>query len=321
MILPHESGASSRSRRSFYFANVRCAPGLIGLSTGGLAPSHTCSVRFDLLAQLGLDRTTRIPWRDQPDPLDVASAEATIAGLRFGSCHVLELGRHMDEYWSGAPLIQPLPAGDPLPLRLPYQRQVLKQRGGSVTGNLGEMLTWLIANRRFGLAAEQVAHVRPTAGGLATRTPCPDFLLHAHATPFDALARALRVGGRLAPSRVADLDAAARDVPAWWPVEAKSRDENAGAMAALREGFRQLAAYWWHTVQDPSAGPGYGLIVATVYSAGRRGGLRRNPSVITALFAPRDPAQMVATLRGVRGPRTWGGPRAAALRTILEACL
>ena len=276
---------------------------------------------FEVRAQLGFLYDESSTWDAR---FQVTHGEADTLGSRFGSYHVHAMGRHTRDYLSGQQLPQ-LPTGLPIPKAIDYQRLKYKQRAGAVSGNIGEMVCWLIASRLVGLAAHEVAHLQTVAQTPTAKTRCPDYLIRAGQKWTESYQR-LQAAPWL-ESRTEGVIRAAKESPRWWPAECKVRSGGkAAAQAVLRDAFQQLAAYWWHIREEEPRAAGYGIVSTVLYGpdhAYRPGGdqsgasapgpTRASPAEATvhvATFMPDNHGALLAALDEAPHPSSWGRPGA-----------
>jgi len=270
---------------------------------------------FQVRAQLGFLQAESSIW---DAGFSVTNGDANILGSRFGSYHVHAMGRHTSDYLSGQQLPR-LPGRVPSPVAN-YQRLEFKQRAAAVTGNIGEMLCWLIANRLVKLASHEVAHLQPVAQTPTSQTRCPDYLIKAGRSWADAYATLPLCPW--ASSRASAVAKATANAPTWWPAECKvRRGGDATARSVLRDAFQQLSAYWWHIRTTEPKSVGYGIVVSTIYGPAHASRPRvpqaatpvpvAASTVHVALFMPANPKGILATLAKAPHPGTW---RAATVR-------
>jgi hypothetical protein len=213
--------------------------------------------------------------------LDSTSVGATASWA--GSYHILEMGRHYDDYVVSSRLLS-LPAIPSFPRAHPYQRLTGKIRAAGVTGNIGECVGALFARRILAAAPGDVAHLQPSQPFQPVRTP--DYLMRI---------------GRLLPGPFLVPSSNPPSFPDWIPVESKARTTEAAANDAARDAIAQLAEHW----RRAPASAGYGLVVTLTY---------RDPRELTAtLVLPRDPTNFVADLRSANTP--------AQIRRLLVGCI
>lgn len=172
----------------------------------------------------------------------ISASSVDIAGEYAGSGHVLEMGRHFTAYASygaswprfGFPVA--MPAWNPAP------RLMWRGRAADVTGNIGEIITGIVAKQVFRANVFEIAHLEARRDG---RTP--DYLI---------------VNSEGVRTYVADfVDMAESDLPFYWPVESKAWSRPDGQRDAIRDALRQLADFWLDTRQGNEQGVGYGVIV------------------------------------------------------------
>ncbi len=179
-----------------------------------------------------------------PTWLDSASVGAVSSWA--GSCHILSMGRHYDDYviTSRIPRLPPIPG---FPAAHPYERLTGKIRSAGVTGNIGEAIAAIIAVRFLGATVSDVTHVRPRRP--FRRRRAPDYLMRLMPGAFGSV----MAGGQIVPW------------PLWWPVESKARTTERACLQARREALRQLVAYWTLLAGSQPQFVGFGAIVTLCY--------------------------------------------------------
>lgn len=216
--------------------------------------------------------TNRGVFKYVPDTLKIQSTQVDAASGYAGSCHVLEMGRHYSEYtrYRGQFPRFPRVAGFP---RSHYLRRLsTKARASNITGNIGEIVGGLVAERTLGIDPGGIAHLKESN---SARTP--DYLLFS-TTDFETVLT--EIVPRLAA-------AGAPALPVWWPMESKAR--RGGVSAAVREGLKQLAVYWYRTRRGRARRAGFGIVVGTELERPRR--------VCVHVFAPDDQQGLLDHLR------------------------
>lgn len=207
------------------------------------------------------------------DTLDIKSAEVDAASGYAGSCHVLEMGRHYSEYARYRGQFPRFPRVPGFPKSHYLRRLSTKARASNITGNIGEIVGGLVAEITLCIDPGGIAHLKESN---SARTP--DYLLLS--TPkFEAILKDIVPALAVPPAPV---------LPPWWPMESKAR--RGGVKAAVREGLKQLAVYWYRTRHSHIRRAGYGIVVGTELERPRR--------VCVHVFAPADQAGLIAHLRG-----------------------
>ena len=188
-----------------------------------------------------------------------------------GSYHILEMGRHYQDYVLNGqmPSLTPLSV---IPAACPYQRLTTKIRASGVTGNIGEVIASIFARRVLKADVADIAHLEIRG----KRVKTPDYLM--------------RIGTRLQPALSA-LNAAKllSGGPDWWPVESKARASKTAASGARRDAFQQLVAYWSLLATSRQMGVGYGLIVTFTYQPLRE--------VCVSVIVPKNRQPLIDLLR------------------------
>jgi hypothetical protein len=203
------------------------------------------------------------------DRLCIESLQVDATAGYAGSCHVLEMGRHYSEYvrYRGRfPSIRSVP-GFPTGN---YLRQLdTKSRASNITGNIGEVISGIVARRTLKIDPGGIAHLKTN-----TFSKTPDYLL-SPTTDFEQM--------------LAEIEPALATVtlPDWWPLESKARASGKWSDVVM-EALRQLAAYWYHHRHTAPQSVGYGIVVATEFERPRR--------IRVFIFAPSNQAALVAYL-------------------------
>lgn len=177
-----------------------------------------------------------------PKDLPVSAVDIETAGDYAGSCHVLEMGKHFEDYarydWEG-PSFKAV-AGFPTS---PTIRQLdMKARSAGVTGNIGETVTGIVAVQILQCDAQDIAHLV-----VQSKQKTPDFLVR-YSAGFRTLLE------KLVPSL------AGRHTPNWWPLESKIRSSGLGTNA-VKEGLWQLGGLWYRMTGSAPDDVGYGIVV------------------------------------------------------------
>ncbi|MDQ3903405.1 MAG: hypothetical protein M3247_07175, partial [Thermoproteota archaeon] len=139
----------------------------------------------------------------------------------------MEMGRHYSEYvrYKGE-----FPAfrhvfGFP---RSHYREQLdTKSRASNVTGNIGEIIAGIVAQRTLRFSSRNIAHLKTKSNAKT-----PDYLLR-RSTRFKLLLEEINpplFGGRL---------------PEWWPMESKARG-GGSLVTSVKQALKQLAVYWYY---------------------------------------------------------------------------
>lgn len=217
-------------------------------------------MQFGLIARIGFGAVTRnLP------PLVVAQTDIDHVAQYAGAYHVLEMGQHFRDYveQGNMPLFA---AVNGFPGNAYFEPLTNKQRAQGVTGNIGEGIAGIVAERVLGIQPDGIAHIRLQRP--FRKRQCPDFMIRMGGT-FSAAIAGL---GPLIPSY---------SCPEWWPLESKARVDGNACDAAVNDAFRQLAAYWYTIVRGARAADvGYGIVVTCAYDRNRGVGIR--------IFAPNN---------------------------------
>ena len=185
------------------------------------------------------------------DNLRIRSSRIDTASGYAGSCHVLEMGQHYSEYvrYKGQFPVFPHVLGFP---PRPYLEPLdTKSRASNITGNIGEIIAGIVAQRTLRFSSRGIAHLKAKSN-----TQTPDYLLK-RTVGFASLL------SEIEPSL------SAGDLPNWWPMESKARG-NGGLIAGVKEALRQLAAYWYHIRNSEPQDVGYGIVVGADFRRPRR---------------------------------------------------
>lgn len=193
-----------------------------------------------------------------------------------GSYHVLEMGRHFDDYVENdhRPLLITAPYLAQFPALLAHQPLDIKMRSSGVTANIGEAIGALVARNSFDLSLREVVHLTTRSSHRGYKSP--DYL-------FD-FANGLPTWFNSEPRL-----AAISNIPRWWPVESKARAGSPNQ--AIRDAFEQLCAYWWSAAMSGVL-PGFGIVINTLYA--------RNPAEIRVhVFVPTNVVKFRELLRRI----------------------
>lgn len=219
--------------------------------------------------------------------LDTASVHAT--STWSGSFHVLEMGRHYEDYVLSPREIR-LPNLDTIPSTYPYERLATKIKTTGVTGNIGEAVAAIFARRVLGAPLSAISHVRPKRS--FRRRKAPDYLMKIGPLITPAIGWALNAAGPVSGG------------PEWWPVESKARSTQESTKSGRREALEQLAACWTIVMNRQPETVGYGLIVTFAYAPPRE--------VRASFIAPKNQDKLLTILRA-------GTPTASDLEGCLHA--
>lgn len=228
-------------------------------------------------------------WVNLSARLGLNGPESGIASIRLepevvgteadllGAYHILEMGRHFDDYVV-TDFLPSLPPILNFPVAHPYLGLSGKIRSSGVTGNVGEAVTALFARRVLQLGIGDVAHIRPTQA--FSRRKAPDYLL--------------RVGdvlpGPLDAIWPVNLQFPHR-APEWWPAEAKARTTPTSTASGITDALKQLAGYW-HTIHRTRPREvGFGMVVSLTYQVPRK--------ILVSLFVPRRRSRLLNRLRSL----------------------
>jgi len=219
---------------------------------------------IELVARLGL-RGTKSPIASVYLDAKTVGNEADL----LGAYHILSMDQQYDAYVVTHFLPQ-LPPILNFPVAHPYLAVSQKIRAAGVTGNIGEAIAALIARRVIQLNIADIAHIQPASG----KKKSPDYMMYA--------------GPKLPGPLWKIWPAAISTWPDWWPVESKARDTKWSVAAAVKSGFKQLAAYW-HAVSfpDPDA-VGFGAVASFAYAHRTKKSAKVTRQLMLSIFLPRD---------------------------------
>jgi hypothetical protein len=186
-----------------------------------------------------------------------------------GSYHILEMGRHFNDYVLSAAGLPTFPQCAGLPPAYPFLALSNKQRAAGVTGNIGEGVCGVVADAIFGMPFGDYIHIKlkPAAGLRKT----PDYMF--------------RLGPYLPAVWHAALGALPAPLPVWWPVESKARTTRGSVDTAVRsEALLQLASFWYSIRNSFPNAVGFGMTVGFAYET--------NPRVLINVFLPSNQAAL-----------------------------
>jgi len=178
------------------------------------------------------------------------------ASQHFGAYHILEMGRHFDDY---------LIAWPPPQLQMYYGphlalRRTGKQRAPVITGNIGETVAGQVFRRKIGVPISRLRHIYPTS-----RFRTPDYLLDCRVA--------------IPPRIIACLNNPANAPFTRWPVESKAAATAGRITQSVRSALQQVASYWFNHRVTNAAVMGYGIIVTFQYQG-------QSPEVVVRIFEP-----------------------------------
>jgi hypothetical protein len=217
-----------------------------------------------------------------------------------GSNHILRMGSHFNTYIARSPPTLPVHAW--IPSGHPYKFLDSKLRAGGVTGNIGEMMTALIATRELGLHSSRIGHIQPRTG----RYKSPDYMLELNSVLPQ------RIMQRLPQTRRLTL-------PNLWPVESKAREYSSGAASAAKAALRQLVVYWWQIRNRCPQNIGYGMINTFAY-------LQLNHPLTLIILLPHPRHRIRSILNRHNYPqllnllKNWDHPEFVRMRGHLYGC-
>lgn len=177
-----------------------------------------------------------------------------------GSCHIRDMENHFVDYILSPNNIPRLPGVPGFPTGVPFAWLATKERGTSVTGNIGEAVAAIVAQQVFRLKVTDIAHLKVKGG------KTPDYIMRFANTIQSQL-------GQYYPQVTVPP-------PDWWPVESKAANCDSQREAAIKRAFRQLAAYW-QKVPDSA---GFGVVVGYQYLTTSR----QSQDVLGCLFVPKN---------------------------------
>jgi hypothetical protein len=177
-----------------------------------------------------------------PKDLPISAADIETAGDYAGSTHILEMGRHFDDYTRDDWEAPTFPAINGLPTSPGMQQLKMKARSPGVTGNIGEGLAGIVARQTLACDVKDIAHLV-----VKSKQKTPDFLIR-HTNGIRSLLMSAMPG------------LAGRYLPAWWPLESKIRSDGLNN-GAVNEGLRQLGSLWCRMKEASLLDVGYGIVV------------------------------------------------------------
>lgn len=171
--------------------------------------------------------------------LDLDAAVIGGASGPYGSRHLLQLGRHFDNYYDRRRVI-PIWQTRGIYSRLPNFSENLKSHANDVVGQIGECSGALIMRRLIGLSTSEI---EPLVVDANRKTP--DFRVYLQSSAMQKMG----------------LPQLPLPLPAEWPLESKSRPSHKDSRDGFYDALQQIATYWLlRSPQEPSV-VGYGLIV------------------------------------------------------------
>lgn len=173
----------------------------------------------------------------------------------------------------------------------PFQQLTGKIRAGGITGNIGECVAALFAQRYLSTRLNQIAHVKPRRPFKSSKSP--DYLMNISQSISTVFAGIIPQG--FSPIW-----------PDWWPVESKARNSTNESFKARNEALKQLFAYWSQFTNSQPSSVGFGLIVVFTYQPPRQ--VRIN------LILPLNQTDLIAELN--KGYKN----REATLKPFLYEC-
>lgn len=210
------------------------------------------------------------------DDMALDSVRVNSISRLAGSYHVLEMGRHFDDYTGGAALPQLVPQKyfQNLQSSQVYAPLDRKLRAAGVTANIGEALGALVARKIMNRKLREVAHL--TTKGKYRNRKAPDYLIQLGKT----LPAALQIDAELTAINAG---------PGWWPAESKAR--NRPSRRSLKDALAQIIAYWWSLLNGPAEKEiGYGVIFHYLYAG-------TFPQIDIHILAPANQARLLAYLK------------------------
>lgn len=160
-------------------------------------------MNFPQRIYLGLEEQT---WPTTlPKDLPILAGDIETAGGYAGSCHVLEMGKHFEDYarydWEGPSFttIAGFPTGPTT------QHLKTKARSPGVTGNIGKSVAGIVAVQILNSDSKDIAHLV-----VKSKQKTPDFLIRDSAGDRSLLTSVMPALSSKQP-------------PPWWPLESKIR--------------------------------------------------------------------------------------------------
>jgi hypothetical protein len=196
-----------------------------------------------------------------PQKIIILSNEIETTGNYAGSSHVLEMGRHYEDYarydWEVPPFLKV----SGFPTSASMLQLEMKARCPGVTGNIGETLAGIVAFQTLKCDSADIAHLV-----VQSKQKTPDFLVRMSPDLQPLLIK-------LSPSL------STLSLPSWWPLESKIRS---GAMTpgVINQGLQQLAALWYRMKEDQPDGVGFGIVVGV--------GLKKPRQIRIHFFLPEN---------------------------------
>jgi hypothetical protein len=179
----------------------------------------------------------------------LAKSDISTHSQHFGSNHILEMGRHFDEYvvaWLPTQIFSF--AGIATVHRFPTIAG--KQRATSVLGNIGEVVAGITIRRKLRVGPTRICHLFPKS-----RQKTPDFLLDCRIHTPQVLAQQMPAGLGVPVSLL--------------PLEAKAGKTNGSINSSEEKALKQLASFWVHRHPFDNQVSGFGLIVSFNYGTDR----------------------------------------------------
>lgn len=211
--------------------------------------------------------------------IDVLAAEVDNVGSFAGSTHVLKMGQHYTDYVSDGVAFPSVTTLAKMPPRCSIEQLETKGRAADVTGNIGESIAGMVAQRTFKLPSSQIAHLK-----VRNSSKTPDFLLYDVSFLNGLLKSIIPVGKR-------------GTLPLWWPLESKARSGDV-SLTVAREALKQLASYWDNISLGSPQAVGYGVIVASAFNT--TDGATNPKRVCIHILLPDDAALLTKLLNDLK---------------------
>jgi hypothetical protein len=187
----------------------------------------------------------------------------------FGSSHILEMGLHYEDYVVTGYLPQ-LPMIPNLATAHPVLRLLAKTRGSDVTGNIGEIVAAIVANRRWHAQLRGLFHIKATSSHKT-----PDYLMRFVPTLPTELSQVIPTG---------TVQPNFND----WPVESKAGGTKGNTKRYIKNALTQLGSYWFHKRATTPSVVGFGLIVSLTY--------RKDRTITVTVISPSDQPNLQAAI-------------------------
>lgn len=231
-------------------------------------------MRFQQTAKLAFSSDIELP-----NDLYINENHIDVTTDYAGSYHIFEMGRHYVEYCNDDttfPSFSVLPSFPPSTI---FQQLNKKTRAGGVTGNIGEIVSGIVAKRTLGFKTKDIAHLKVLGN---SRTP--DYLL----CKTQAFCNFLKSVGIA-------TQAQCNQFPRFWLMESKAKTSGS-INSNIKDAFRQIATCWFRMIGTYEKGIGYGIAIGTT--------LHRS-SVTIHIFIPKNQNGFVTFLKSFPDKETF----------------